>query len=177
MSQAQYVKYFKFLEEQLMNLGYGKAKAKLISQDDNGNIIAWMNMTATGSASGDQQVFARFHAWPADFPDNMKTQLHAFGEFSQSNALVELIMQSTDDAAISADEAAHHKFRSDVIHAFRGQLGAVVQLKLTVHGTNPGASLLSSGALVKTVATWDAAGTLIGKLQPYGRSVPGAGSL
>lgn len=179
MGSPRLGKYFKMLEEGLYNLGYARPKARLLSEDSNGDIIGWMDFSSATSASGDQQFFVRFKPWEVQglpFPVSMRTQLHAAGEYATGGALVELVLQATDDGAISVAEAAHHKFRADILHILRGQLGASTKLKLVVHGTNPGAALIASGVLVTTAATWDAAGVDVGVLLPYGRSV-GAGNL
>lgn len=177
MTAPRFGKYFKQLEEGMYNLGYARAKVKLMSTDTDGNLIAYMNFTAATTNSGDQQFMLRIKPWEVQglaWPTGMRTQLHAQGQYAEGPALVELIVQSTDDAAISAAEAAHHKFRADVLHLLRGQLGAMVREKLFVHGTNPGASLISSGALVTTAATWDSAGVDLGVMLPYGRvAAPG----
>lgn len=179
MSSPRFAKYFKQLEEGLRNLGYASAKAKLQTDDTTGNMIGWMDFSNTSTTSGDQQFFIRMLPWEVagiTLPAAMRTQLHAAGQYAEGPAMVEVIMQATDDAAISAAEAAQHKFRMDVLHLLRGQLGATVRLKLDPHGTNPGANLISSGALVATAATWDSEGTLIGTMLPYGRAV-GPGNL
>lgn len=177
MSAPRFGKLFKQLEENLKNLGYASAKAKLQSVDSNGDLIGWMDFSSATSTSGDQQFFIRMKAWEVaglPWPDAMKTQLHAAGQYAEGPALVELIVQATDDAAISASEAAQHKFRADILHILRGQLGAMVRLKLDAHATNPGAALISSGALVTTASTWTSEGTDCGVLLPYGRvAAPG----
>jgi len=176
MGSPRLSKYFKMLEEGLYNLGYARPKARLLSEDSNGDIIGWMDFSSAISASGDQQFFVRFKPWEIQglvFPINMRTQLHAAGEYAVGPALVEIVLQSTDDVAISLVEAAHHKFRADILHILRGQLGASTKLKLVVAGINPGAALIASGVLVTTAATWDATGVDIGVLMPYGRGVAG----
>lgn len=177
MTAPRFGKYFKQLEEGLRNLGYASAKAKLQSADTNDDLIGWMDFTTATTTSGDQQFFIRMKAWEVagmPWPNSMKTQLHSAGQYAEGSVLVELVLQTTDDAAISAGEAAHHKFRADIIHILRGQLGAMVRVKLVDHGTNPGAALISSGALVATAATWDSAGVNLGVLLPYGRvAAPG----
>jgi hypothetical protein len=64
--EARYVKTFKLLEEQLMNLGYGRAKAKLVSQDSAGNLIGYMNFSDATASTGDQMFFVRFKPWHED---------------------------------------------------------------------------------------------------------------
>lgn len=177
MSSPRFAKYFKQLEEGLYNLGYARAKAKLLSVDTNGDLIGWMDFSSATSTSGDQQFFIRFKAWEVAgiaWPVNLRTQLHAAGQYAEGPALVELVLQATDDAAISAGEAAHHKFRADILHILRGQLSAMTRVKLDPHATNPGAALISSGALVTTAATWDTEGADLGVMLPYGRvAAPG----
>ena len=175
MASPRAGKFFRQLEEGLMNLGYGKAKAKLQSVDSSGNVIAYMNMSSASSASGDQQFFIRFITgevaglqWPA----NMKTLLHT-NEPIEGAYLVELVVQANDLAAISAAEVAHEKFKLDLMQIIRGQNSAAVRVKLDAHGTNPGSALISSGALVTVAATWDSEGTSLGVLLPYGRSTAG----
>jgi hypothetical protein len=178
MAAPRIAKYFKQLEEGLYNLGYARAKAKLQSVDSEGNLIGYMNFSSASSTSGDQQFFIRMKAWEVaglTWPESMRTQLHAAGQYAEGPVLVELVLQASDDAAISDAEAAHHKFRADVLHLLRGQLGAMVRVKLDPHATNPGTALIASGALVATASTWASEGKDLGVMLPYGRVVaPGS---
>lgn len=169
MASPRFGKYFKHIEEGLFNLGYEKAKAKLQSEDDAGNMTGWMNFTAAGSAAGDLQLFVRFLPWEVaglNWPERMRTQLHSQGQYAEGPALVELIMENGP----AVPDAAVEKFRADVLHILRGQHAATTRHKLTDNATSPGANLISGGALVTAAATWDAEGTLVGVLPPYGRS-------
>lgn len=169
MASPRFSKYVKHLEENMFNLGYAKAKAKLMSTDSSGNLIAWLDWTDATSSAGDLQVFLRFKAWEVaglTWPEAMRTQLHSAGQFAEGPALVELVMENSAGVV----NAASVKFAADILHVLRGQHSAVVKLKKTNATTNPGATLISSGALVTTAATWDAAGTDCGTLLPYGRS-------
>jgi hypothetical protein len=169
MASPRFSKLFKHLEEGLFNLGYAKAKAKLMSTDTDGNLIAWADWTDGTSSAGDLQVFVRFKAWEVAgliWPESMRTQLHAAGQYAEGPALVEITMENPP-ATVSAAAA---KFEADILHVLRGQHGAVVKLKKTNAATNPGAALISSGALVATAATWESTGTDCGTLLPYGRS-------
>lgn len=175
MASPRFGKYFKHIEENLFNLGYSKAKAKLQSEDSDGNLIGWMNFSSLTSNAADLQFFIRFLPYEIGglpWPDSMKTQLHSQGQFAQGPALVELVIENgpanLDPAAIE-----RKKFESDLLHILRGQHGATTRLRMTDDLTNPGATLISSGALVTTPATWDSSGSLVGILPPYGRSTPG----
>lgn len=173
MASPRFSKVAKQLEENLKNLGYSKAKAKVVSLDSEGNVIAWLNLSSAGSAAGDLQCFLRFKSWEVaglQFPDSMKTQLHAAGQFAEGAALVELIMEAPAGVAAAG---GLHKFLPDVIHVLRGQNGAVVKLKETNAGSAP--ALAPGGVLATAAATWDAEGVEVGVLMPYGRgTAPGS---
>jgi len=180
MSAPRFHKVIKQLEEGLYNLGYAKAKAKWLGNDAASNAAGYMNFTDTTSSTGDIQFIVRMKAWEVAghaWPDSMKTQSHASGEFIEGPALVEIFMEAaladasagmfSGTAATAAAAIARMKFQEDILHILRGQNGAMVRLYLTAPGSVPSVNGVNG-------AGSDSLGSSIGVLLPYGRvAAPG----
>ena len=126
-----------------------------------------MNFTDATSSAGDLQFFIQIKAWEVAgnvWPESMRTQSHAKGQFIEGPGLVELVLEAVDMSAPSAGQLAQEKFAADIVHIIRGQNSATVRLFKTAPGVLPTLNGVNgAGADVK--------GAQVGVLLPYGRAV------
>lgn len=152
MASFRVVKFFEALEENLNNLGWGKAKLKSQSTIA-GKQALTANWSASSAPAANELTFVLLAKEAGDdFEDSVRTQSHASGEFIASSFELELHIEQPVLA-----EPEQFKFLMDVLHACRGQHGAPVELKVYADESAP------TGL----------AGTSMGKMLPYGRTYVG----
>lgn len=161
--RPHFAKDLKYIEENLVNLGYGKAKRKWFGQDASSVAASQFNFTdgaiaTAGDLSFGMRLIADEVAGLA-FPQGMLTQSHAAGQFLYGSALVELYFESP-----AAWTSAHAKFVHDVIHIIRGQNSATVRVSFTANGTAVALNGVDGAGA-------SAASVQLGVLMPYGRAV------
>ena len=152
MGSFRVVKFFKQLEENLNNLGWGKAQ--LMQQSVIGGQQALTaNWSGAAAPAANELGFVLLAKEAGeDYADSVRTQSHASGEFIASSFSLELHIEQPVLA-----EAEQFKFLMDVLHACRGQHGAPVELLVYADEAAP------TGL----------AGTSVGELLPYGRTYVG----
>ena len=175
MTSPHYGKILASVEENMYNLGNGKAKRKWFGDVAIGTKqipVSLMNFTDTANSAGDKSVISRIRydevagiAWP----DSMTTRSHASGYFAPGNGFAELFFEAPDFSTLT-NAKDQLKFVQDLIHIFRGQFGTRVRVYMCPAGTK-----LEMAGVDGALA--DSAGLVeMGVYLPYGR-VAAAGEL
>lgn len=152
MASFRVVKFFEALEENLRNLGWGSAQYKAQSVIGGKQALSANWSGAAAPAANELGFVLLAKEAGEDFPDSVRTQSHAAGEFIASSFELELHIEQPVIA-----QASQFKFLMDALHALRGQNGAPVELFVYADESAP------TGL----------AGTSMGKLLPYGRTYVG----
>lgn len=165
MSAPRMSKFLKQLEENLYNLGAGKAQRKWFGDDSNGYAAALYNFTDSSAPTTTDKAFVirmkTNEVAGLTWPNGMRTQSHAAGQYLDGNALVEVYFESP-----ASFTSAHAKFVQEVIHVLRGQNGAVCRVSFTAAATLPTLNGVDG-------ASSDVLGTELAVFLPYGRTIAG----